>query len=559
MELPLSYYRSRAILRGFYLFVEKLIENSGSGQNSSIHVIDIRTGKTLYSGIFGQFIDLRSITEKENYCLEFLFYKINIWDMKNHEVVASFVPDPKLPAAVAGAKICPLNKSQIALSCGESIVRIIDPPLGQFSKVIPANEPIRDILITPDGKGLLAMAGSAVKYWDLTAEQRYKEFNIPKMEFWDSLPEGAPLMTITPDGKSLLLPAQDGIAVWDISTGEKAGEFSFSSHFRVPEINGTSGPFALYMTFDGTRLMLVSGSIGFLGAYELKTGVSVSGFPLKNIGRFNAFCINGSFFAVSDRNVMLLWDVKTGSLLRKYDQGSFIEDIVFLSSQKRVVTSSRYSLYFWDCENTTLLMKKPDGSVGTGHSSFGLWLSLVPGDRQLLVHYEDCIALWDLDTHRFCWRDDSFRRSRVRKIAVFPDGKRFVVVDINGMVQIRNIKSGEVLATLIVLDQGFIWETPPDENAPSGWLWTDREDLIHVIACSKDNRHTEVLRKGDGEHRAYLKIYNNPRMVMARIAGSRFYHHQSALYASAVDKMRISSGFVSSLAALPAGDINQGD
>ena len=436
-------------------------------------------------------------------------------------------------------------------------MRIIDPSLGQIIKVIPASEPVRDILVTPDGKGLLTMAGSAVKYWDLTSDQNHKEFSIPMMEFWDTLPEGAPLMSVTPDGKNLILPARDGITIRDLLTGEQVGEFSFTSHFQIPVTNGICGPFSLYVTPDGKRLMLVSGSIGFLGSYDLTTGISNAGFPLNNIGRFHIFCLSESLVATADKNLLSLWDAETGSLVHIYDQDSSIKDIMFFPSQKWVVTSSWNSLYFWDCEGGGLLMKEPEGGIGFGYKRFGLWLSPVPGDEQILVHSEDCIALWDLETHRFHWRDDSYRKSRVRKIVVFPDGRRFLTVDINGMVQIRNIERGEILATLHVLPKGFIWETTPDDNAPSGWLWTDREDLILVFACSRDNRRTQVFRNGDGEHRAYLKIYNNRRMVMARIAGRQAYQQQAALYTAAGDKVRISNGFVRPLAALPAGNNSQ--
>lgn len=553
VELPLAYYRSRGILRNFHLIVEKIMGTVGPSQIWEIHVFDIRTAETLYSGNFEEFIDLRSVTEGEKFCLEFHRGTIDLWDMQNQKLKASFRPDPVCPTTVASAKISPLKNGKIALSYQESVVRIMDPSLGQITKVIPACEPIRDVLVTPDGKGLLTMAGSAVKYWDLTSDQCHNEFSIPKMKFWDTLPEGAPLMTVTPDGKNLILPAGDRVIIRDLLTGEQAGEFSFTRDFQIPETNGTYGPFALEVTPDGKRLMLISGSIGFLGSFDLRTGASAAGFPLDNIGRFHTFCTSKSLLATSDTELLSLWDAETGSHVRTYDQGSFIKDIVFLPSQKQVVTSSWNSIYFWDCEGGNLLMKEPEGGVGFGYKRFGLWLSPVPGDRQLLVNCEDCIALWDLETHKFRWRDDSYRRSRVRKIVIFPDGERFVVVDINGMVQIRNIERGEILATLHVLPQGFIWETTPDDNAPSGWLWTDREDLIRVIACSKDNRHTEVFREGEGEHTAYLKIYNNHRMVLARIAGKQAYQQQAALYASAVDKVRIGSGFVRSFAALPAG------
>ncbi len=536
------------ILRGFQL-LEWEMKLTSPAFLSTVRIIDIRTGKAVFSDTFTGNISLKSVTEGFEFCVGSDRGRIEVWDMKNHEVIASEILDPYGIGLAAGLNTALFGKRRIVISREESVVRLVDPPSGQFT-TFPAREPVRDVLITPDGKGLLTMCATAVKHWDLAAGRCLNEFTIPKMEFIDGLPAGAPLMAVTPDGRRVVLPRGDGIVLRDLSTGRKIREFHPDLNTGAMKASGP-GPFALHVTPDGKRLMVVSGPDGFLGSYDIVTGAPVDGFPLNAAGRLHAFCMAGDVLATSEGSVLSLWDEETGRLLRQHDQGDTVEGIAFLPSKAQIVTTSLFRLRFWDLVSGEM-RQEADINTGLGYNRFGKWLSPVPGDRHLLVNNDHCVALWDMDTHRFRWQDPNYRKNRARSAASFPDGKRFVTVDTTGMVEVRGIEKGEVLAALHVLPDGFIWEAPPDAHAPSGWLWTDREDLISVIARSRQDRNTKVFRKGDDEHTSYLKIYNNRRMVMARIEGGTSYRRQVELYACAMDEARI-GGAQGRAAALPDG------
>ena len=57
--------------------------------------------------------------------------------------------------------------------------------------------------------------------------------------------------------------------------------------------------------------------------------------------------------------------------------------------------------------------------------------------------------------------------------------------------------------------------------------------------------------RGESEHRAYLRIYNNRAMVTAKIAGKEEYRQQVALHARVLDRARIGNGSVGLRLALP--------
>ena len=540
IEVPSSgrTYRPWYVLRGYRL-IENRLDLLSTDPVTYIRAIDIRTAQTLYTDTFAGAIQSESITEEGQFCLGFRHGWIDVWDMEHHELTASLATDREYHGYAGGSNRIATANRRIVISRDESVVRLIDPASTEPARIIPAGQPIRDILITPDGKGLLTMGDRAVKYWDLSSGRCLREFSIAEIEIWDDLPPGAPMMAITPDGKRLILPSEGGVAIRDLSTGREEPGFP---------LGGRPGPFALYVTADGKRLTAVSGSTGFLASYDLETGAPVAGFPLNGTEPFQVFCVGDHLLATAIRWSLSLWDARTGRLLLTRDHKFYIDDILLAPSQREVIASGINGFLFWDLESEEPLIEKPDNIDGV--FTFGGCPSFLPGGRRFIVRGRHYIALWDVDTRQVLWRHDRLEENRIRKIAAFPDGERFAAMDTTGVIQVRSVGTGEVLASLHVLPDGFIWETPPDDHAPSGWLWTDREDLVSV---RKDDRHTEMFRHQDGEHEAYLKIYNNPKMVMARVEGRESYERQVELHARALNTARIDSASGRRPAALTAG------
>jgi len=535
-------YRASHALNGYRL-IENQIDLLDLNPLSHIRVIDIRTGQVEDTHTFAGAMELQSLTEDGRFCLGFRRGWIDVWDMESHEMTASLSTSREYNGYAGGYNRIATVNGRIAISREESVIRLIDPASGGPARILPAGQPVRDLMATPDGRGVLTMLNGTVKYWDLSSGRCLREFGIPDMELWDDLPQGAPVMAVTPDGRHLVLPSEDGVTIHDLSTGRHEGGF--------PLTEKTGGPCALYVTGDGKRLMAVAGPGGLLRSYDLETGSPIAGFLPDDMGPFQAFCMGGGVLATVSRTVLSLRDERTGRLLRRYGHSDYINDILFVPSEGRVITAGLGGFHFWDREGGEPRTEKPDNADGV--VTFGGRPSLSPGETRIILRGRHYIALWDVETCRLLWRDDFPRGNRIRKIVAFPDGKRFATLDITGTVKVRSIETGEPLAALHILPRGFLWETPPDDHAPSGWLWTDREDLIAVTAPSKGDRGTRVFHEGEEEHGAYLKIYNNWRMVMARIDGGDAYGKHARLYARAADTARVAKGSGRSPAALPDG------
>jgi hypothetical protein len=149
--------------------IENQIDLSANDPISRIRVIDIRTGRTLYTNSFTGSMELQSLTEDGRFCLGFRHGWIDVWDMERHEMTASLSTSREYHGYAGGfSRIASIN-GRIAISREESMVRLIDPASGRPPRTFPTRQPVRDLLATPDGKGLLTMLHGTVKYWDSRA------------------------------------------------------------------------------------------------------------------------------------------------------------------------------------------------------------------------------------------------------------------------------------------------------------------------------------------------------------------------------------------------------
>jgi len=64
--------------------------------------------------------------------------------------------------------------------------------------------------------------------------------------------------------------------------------------------------------------------------------------------------------------------------------------------------------------------------------------------------------------------------------------------------------NGTLLVTFHHVAGGFLWTTPADEAAPSGWFWTDRPELLSVLRSGLEGEPPAALSHEDPACSAYL-------------------------------------------------------
>ncbi len=130
--------------------------------------------------------------------------------------------------------------------------------------------------------------------------------------------------------------------------------------------------------------------------------------------------------------------------------------------------------------------------------------------------FDSTAKLWDVENGCCLRRFEGGHAHWVRAVVLSTDGKRLITGGRDGNVCFWNTESGELLATLRNLDTGVLWTTPADENAECGWLWTDRDELVHVTEAAKE-RDTVIVAPRDARRAEYIATYNSRRQVMARV------------------------------------------
>ena len=94
-----------------------------------------------------------------------------------------------------------------------------------------------------------------------------------------------------------------------------------------------------------------------------------------------------------------------------------------------------------------------------------------------------------------------------------------ITASIDGRVSFWDRSDGTLLVTLHNLNGGFLWTTPADEAAPSGWFWTDRPELLSVLRSGAEGEPPMAVPHDDPGCSAYLDsgMYNRKDLTMSRL------------------------------------------
>jgi len=153
-----------------------------------------------------------------------------------------------------------------------------------------------------------------------------------------------------------------------------------------------------------------------------------------------------------------------------------------------------------------------------GHTSGVNTVTVTPDSKYMISGSTDgTCRLWNLATGD-CIRIFEGHTHSVNSVTVTPDGKRLISGNWLGTIRFWDLSTGTLLATLYNRYQGFLWTTPPEKNAPDGYFWTDRPDLIQVIKRKEDGSDEQAVTDKQ-ERDEYIMCHNRQRIVMGRING----------------------------------------
>jgi WD40 repeat protein len=394
-------------------------------------------------------------------------------------------------------------------------VDIVDPATGRLAaRLGHVSDPVYHIQLAPRGDALLTRGGDdhPLKIWDLRTGHRLpnrvgqedaigirnfaflpsreevvfsKAKSLLVMDFRTGRPvralpvqeNHAGLTVLTPDCRFLVILGGEDLVLLDLQTGGTIRHYK-GFHYS---------PVGLSVTHDGKWIVAAYARDG-ARVYDLATGHLERTFGPAN-QRVNKMLLapwaDQVVIAGYDKNTYV-FDLETGECLRTYawEIGS-LDDMALCEHGPLMAYRHQFTGRVWvrDLESGRCLLHFA-GPKGLG--------GIVITDRHVLIGTMDhTVRFWDLDTGHLC-------------------------------------------ATLYNVVHGFLWTTPADEHTPQGWLWTDREDLVHVAECRREGETIRFLALGDPRRLDYLRLHNNQEMVMARLLDKNRYLALAMRHKSAV-------------------------
>ena len=188
---------------------------------------------------------------------------------------------------------------------------------------------------------------------------------------------------------------------------------------------------------------------------------------------------------------------------------------------------------------------------------FGQSVSAQDGKLLATGSGDHTARIWDVSTGR-CVHVLEGHKSYVNSVCISPNGKLLVTRSSDHSVRFWNITSGTHLVTFYNLNHGFLWTTPPDEKARSGWFWTDRRDLIHLVRCGENGEESEAVADDDPERKAYIDAHNRQDMVMNRLHHFEKYRQEVDRLVNKNQLQRLEHGIERQRKALPSPE-DRGD
>jgi WD40 repeat protein len=288
-----------------------------------------------------------------------------------------------------------------------------------------------DVAFAPDGR--TAVSGGqdkVIRLWDLETGEEVRRF--------EGHAGRVTCLCFTPDGLHVVSGSDDKtLRLWDVASGKEVRRFEGHTH---------NVAYYMAVTPDGQQIVSGSGDVDTtVRIWDLKSGKELRRFDYR--GRADegigiaAFSTDGRLALIWRRfeyggtkdESLRLWDVDQGTMLRTLDEqslgGAFSPD-----GQFAVAFGLDKHLRLYDVRSGKLIRRFEQGPAVVNNASFS------PDGRRVLASYEgglDYSGLWDVQSGREIYRLRTAGNPKgAGRIRFSPDGRRALSGGRDGVVRL---------------------------------------------------------------------------------------------------------------------------
>lgn len=448
------------------------------GRDNAIRIWDIQTGKILKT-FYGHTDSVNSVSFSPDE--KFLVSgssdnTIKVWDISTEKEIKSFSGHKEKVQAVAFSP----DGKYIASGSSDQTIKLWNVSTEKEVKTLTRSVcSISNILLEPNGAMLATcFFDNNLKLWDLTSgkpvailENYTNNINLfaistnnkilatrgmdeKIIRLWDIESEkevkiltgnAEDIISIkfSPNNNSLVGVTSEtqGIKLWDIKSGKEI--FSNQSNGFFIQNSITYSP-------DGKTLAasvaLISPNLqNSIFLWDVESGQELKIFEDSIITAKLVFSSDGTKLAGRDKEDVIIWDVKSGKRLKTLNQGSSCNDIAFSPDSKVIASNNELDIKIWNIE--------------TGQPLQSLKVDNPNSIRQVIKIFPDLYV-----------------KSKTEPVSF--DGKFQFKKEENGKLSIYEVASGNLLATLFLLDQTNWVITTPNGLFDAS---TEARKMMHYI------------------------------------------------------------------------------
>jgi WD40 repeat protein/DNA-binding SARP family transcriptional activator len=316
-------------------------------------------------------------------------------------------------------------------------------------------------------------------------------------------------IAMSPDDRTLLAGIDDGsVILWELATGQVLWEQQVQTQTGEPWVQDVAfspDGGVVAATYDD-RIMFWQAATGQL-IRQIDSVVNRQKITFHPSG--DQFATTGS----EEQSRLVIWDFASGEVLREFEPGTYIEDLVYTADGSTILIASRSGLLTLIDEQTGDVIREFQNYLEPD-SGWLRYITLSPdGTRVIAASYANFLPVWDFETGELL---ENYSYAGVPSSAFHPQNGTVLIGDIS-VLRTIDLQTGAVLRSNTGHNRGILGVAITSDGARA--VTTGADETIRVW----DLQGGQVVRRFTGPQASLGEISLSPdgrRMLVGSADGT---------------------------------------